>query len=100
MYIDDVKLFAKYEKETETLIHTVRIYSHDIGMKFGIENYAMLVMKSGKRHLADGMELPNQDKIRTLGKKEIYKYLGILDADTIKQVEMKEKKFERISQER
>ena len=43
-------------------------------------------MKSGKRHLTDGMELPNQEKIRTLGKKEKYKYLGILEADTIKQV--------------
>ena len=37
------------------------------------------------------MELPNQDKIRTLGEKETYKYLGNLEADTIKQVEMKEK---------
>ena len=46
-------------------------------------------MKSSKRHLADGMELPNQDKIRTLGEKETYKYLSILEADTIKQVEMK-----------
>ena len=51
----------------------------------------MLVMKSGKRHLTDGMELLNQDKIRTFGEKETYKYLGILEADTIKQVEMKEK---------
>ena len=25
MYIDDIKLFAKNEKELETLIHTVRI---------------------------------------------------------------------------
>ena len=52
---------------------------------------AMLVRKSDKRHLTDRMEQPNQDKIRTLGEKETYKYLGILKADTIKQVEMKEK---------
>ena len=38
-----------------------------------------------------GIELPNQDKIRTLREKETYKYLGILEADTIKQVEMKDK---------
>ena len=50
-------------------------------------------MKSGKWHLTDRMELPNQDKIRTLGEKEIYKYLGILETNTIKQVEMKEKKL-------
>ena len=39
-------------------------------------------------------------KIRTLGEKETYKYLGILEADTIKQVEMKEKNLKRISQEK
>ena len=37
------------------------------------------------------MELPNQDKIRTLGEKETYKYLGILEAYAIKQGKMKEK---------
>ena len=92
MYMDDIKLVAKKnEKEQETLIHAVRIYSQDIGMEFGIEKCEMLVMKSGKRHLTDGMEQPNEDKIITLGEKESYKYLGILEADTIKQVEMKEK---------
>ena len=30
----------------------------------------------------DGMELPNQEKIRTFGKKETYEYLGNLGADT------------------
>ena len=47
--------------------------------------------RHGKRHLTDGIELPNQDKIRTLAENETYKYLGILEADTIKQVEMKNK---------
>ena len=91
MYMDDIKLFAQNEKELETLIHTIRIYSQDIGMEFGIEKCALLVMKSGKRHLTDGIELPNQDKIRTLAENETYKYLGILEADTIKQVKMKNK---------
>ena len=98
MYVDDIKLFAKM-KRLETLIHAVRIYSQDIGMEFGIEKCAMLVMKSAKRHLTDGMELPNQDKIRKLGEKETYKYLGISEADTIKQLEMKDKIKKRISQE-
>ena len=91
LYIDDIKLLAKNEKELETLIHTVRIYSRDIGMEFGIDKCAMLVLKSGKRHLTDGLELPNHDKIRALAEKKPYKYLGILEADTIKQVEMKDK---------
>ena len=41
-------------------------------------------MTSNKRHPTDGMELPNQDKIRTLAENETYKDLGILVADTIK----------------
>ena len=89
MYMDDIKLFAKNEKELETLIHAVRIYSQDIGMEFGLEKCAMLVMKRGKRHLTDGMELLNQDKIRTLTENETNKYLGILEADTSKPVEIK-----------
>ena len=64
--MEDIKLFAKNEKILEILIDTVKIYSKDIGMEFGIEKCAILVMKSGKRHLTDRMELPNQDKIRTL----------------------------------
>ena len=80
----------KMKKDWE-LIHAVRIYSQDIGMEFGIEKCAMLVMKSGKRHLTNGMELPNQDKIETFAENETYKYLGILEADTIKQLEMKDK---------
>ena len=90
MYMDDIKLFAKNEKELETLIHAVRIYSQDIGMEFGMEKCAMLVMKSGKRHMTDGMELPNHVRIRTPVENETYKYLGILEADTIKQVQMKD----------
>ena len=56
--MDDIKQYAKNEKELKTLIHAVRIYSQDIGMEFGIEKCAMFVMKRGKRHLTDGMELP------------------------------------------
>ena len=59
MYMDDIKLFAKNEKQQETLIYAGRIYSQDIGMEFGIQKRAMLEMKSGKRHLTDRMELPN-----------------------------------------
>ena len=81
--MDDIKLFAKNEKELETLIHKVKIYSRDIGMEFGIEKCAMLVI-SGKWQLIDGMELPNKDKLKTLAENKTYKYLGILEADTIK----------------
>ena len=91
MYMNGIKRFSKNEKELETLIQTVRIYSQDIGMEFGIEKCALIVMKRGKQVMAEGVELPNQVVIRTLRGKETYKYSGILEADTIKQVEIKGK---------
>ena len=38
--------------------------------------------------MIDGMELPYHDRIRTLEENETYKYLAILEADTIKLVQM------------
>ena len=46
--MDNIKLFAKKEKELETLIKTIIIYNQDIRMEFGIEKCAMLIIKSGK----------------------------------------------------
>ena len=54
MYMDNIKLFAKNEKELENLIHTVRKYNQDIVMKFGTEKFALLIMKSWKRHMTEG----------------------------------------------
>ena len=91
MYMDNIKLFAKKEKRIGNP-KTLRIYCQDIGMEFGIEKCTMLIMRNGKWHMTEGIELPNQKKkIRMFRGKETFKYLGILEADTIKQVEVKEK---------
>ena len=73
----------------ETRIQIVRIYNQDVGMEFGIEKCTMVVRKSGKRHMTEGVEQQNQVVIRSLGGKQTYKYLRILKADTIKQEEIK-----------
>ena len=91
MNMDDIKLFTKSEKEVETLIQTVGIYSQYIGMEFVIEKCAILEMKNEKRPTTKLIEMPNQERIKMLGKKENYKYLGILEVVNIKEAEMKEK---------
>ena len=40
--------------------------------------------------MPEGIEQPNLDKIRTIGEIETYKYLWILEADSIKHAVMKE----------
>ena len=49
--------------------------------------------------MTEGIEQPNQEKIRTVREKETYKNLGILEVDTIKHVDMREKIKKRIPQE-
>ena len=49
------------------------IYRDDIRMEFGREKCAMQIMKSRKRQMTEGIELPNQGKIRMLGEKETHR---------------------------
>ena len=62
-------------------------------MEFGVKKFAML-KRGGKRQITEIIEQPNEEKIRTLGKRKLT-YLGILKTDTIKQVKMKEKSFKK-----
>ena len=41
-------------------------------MEFGKEKCDMLIMTNGKREITEGIEQPNQERIRTLGKKKNY----------------------------
>ena len=81
-----MKLFCQKWKRTINS-NTNRIQNQHIEMEFGTEKFAILLIKSGKREKkkTEGIDLPNKKRIRMLGKKENYKYLGILQADTIKQ---------------
>ena len=48
LYMDDLKLYAKSQSEIESLIHTVRIFSDDIGKAFGLDICATIKMKRRK----------------------------------------------------
>ena len=89
LFMDDLKVYGKNEREVEKLIDNVRIFSEDIGMKFGIKKCAMLTLKRGRVTESNGILLPNQQKIQCLGEEEGYKYLGVLESDQIKSKEMK-----------
>ena len=41
MYMNDIRIFTKNEKELKSLIERMEIYNQNIGMKFGIEKCAM-----------------------------------------------------------
>ena len=83
MNMDDIKSFVKNEKELESLIQNIIIFSKDIQMEFGIEKYTMLIIKREKRKAIKGIELLKQGSIR-LFEKQNYKYPGRFDADVNK----------------
>ena len=87
--MDDLKIFAKNKAEIDSLISTVKVINHDIGTEFGVKKCGVAIMKRGKLVESEGINLGNGESIKTIDL-EGYKYLGILEADKIKENEMKE----------
>ena len=88
--MDDLKLFAKPSDQIDSLVNTVYTFSEDTGMEFGIKKCGFLVFKQGKVDKAKsiGLNLPNGKLMKTIDE-EVYKYLGILEYDKVKEKEMK-----------
>ena len=57
LFMDDLKLYSRSEKGLDSLVQAVCVFSKDIGMEFGIEKFAMLVMEKGKIVKSVGIEM-------------------------------------------
>jgi hypothetical protein len=90
LYMDDLKLFSKSKAEVESLVHTVRIFSDDIGMKFGMDKCAIVTLKRGKQ-VTDGagISMPDGEEIKQL-EESGYRYLGVLESGDILHTAMKD----------
>ena len=86
----DLRLYAKSERELNPFIQTMRIFSEDVGTVFGLDKCAVLVLKRGKMVRTEGIELPDGKRMREVNL-DGYKYLGVLQLDSIMNREMKEK---------
>ena len=89
-FMDDLKLFARNENEIDSLVQTVQACCSDIGMQFGISKCSVLTMKRGKKVEAREITLPSGESMHDPDDSG-YKYLGILELDSIMNNEMKEK---------
>ena len=91
LFMHDLKVFAKSNDQIDSLVNTVYTSIEDIGMKFGIKKYGVLLLKRGKVVKANksrGFNFPNGILMKTIDE-EGYKYLGILEYDKVKEKEMK-----------
>ena len=87
--MDDLKLYGKSSNELESLLNTVRIFSTDISMEFGLEKCATLTIHKGKATHTEGLTLSNNNTIKRLSLEESYKYLGVQQAEDVKHRQVK-----------
>ena len=64
LYMHGLKIYSHNEKELDSLIQTIRIFSKDIRMEFGIEKCTMLVIEKGKIVKSVCTELPDGEVIK------------------------------------
>ena len=90
LFMDDLKLYGRTERELNSLVNTVHIFSEDIGMKFGMDKCNVLLMQRGRMKHTEGIKLPDGELMKEI-ESSGYKYLGMLQDDMIRHKEMKEK---------
>ena len=83
LFMDDLKLYAMSEEQTNTLVRTMNVFRTDIGMEFGIKKCGILTMKRGKIVKSEGIKLTDVDVMKQV-EQEGYTYLGIIKLDMVK----------------
>ena len=67
LFMDDLKLYAKSEEQTNTLVRTAHVFSTGIGIEFGIEKSEILTMNRGKTVKSEGIKLPDGEVMKQVG---------------------------------
>ena len=89
--MDDLKLYEKNDNELDGLLKTVKTFSDDIGITFGLEKCAKAIFIREKLKYASSIVIDTDTKIKALDQEETYKYLGVEEGDGIQHGKMKEK---------
>ena len=64
--MDDLKLFAKNEDQIDSLVNTVKKFSEDIKMEFGLPKCGVLIMKRKKVVKSEGISMPNEKMMKNI----------------------------------
>ena len=57
LLMDDLKLYGKNVNQLDTLVNILRIFSSDIGMKFGLQKCRVLMMKKENYVSSNGVKM-------------------------------------------
>jgi hypothetical protein len=91
LYMDDIKLFASNDGQLEGMLHTVKQFSKDIQMEFGLDKCAKATFIHGKLKNTKNITLDPDITIQELETDAAYKYLGVNEGAGIHHASMKDK---------
>jgi hypothetical protein len=91
LQVDYLKLIAKSEEELQKQIQTVKAFSDDINMEFGLEKCAKITFKRGKLTHLQNLVIDTNREIQELEEGKSYKYLGIEESKGIQHQQKKER---------
>ena len=88
----DLQLYGKNSDQLDELLHTVRTFSDDIQMKFGLDKCAVSHFFNGRlSEHNSGVTVGKSNTINCLEPGQVYKYLGVDDSNGIQQRTMRER---------
>ena len=92
LYMDDLKLYGRNPDQLDGLLHTVRAFSDDIRMKFGLDKCAIAHFVNGKLsgHNTE-VKVGKTETIKGLKPVQVYKYLGVDESNSIQHSTMRER---------
>jgi len=90
-YMDDLKLYGKDDRDLEKLLVTVKTFTDDIKMEFGLDKCAKATFLRGKLTKTSDIVLDDENIIQEIDQEETYKYLGVHEGEGIQHAKMKEK---------
>ena len=92
LYMDDLKLYGRNPDQLDGLLHTVRTFSDDIRMKFGLDKCAIAHFVNGKMSGHNpGLTVGKTETIKGLEPGQVYKYLGVDESNGIQHSTMRER---------
>ena len=86
LYIDDLKLYGRNPDQLKGLLHTVRTFSDDIQIKFGLDTLST----ASSLDTNSGVTVEKTDTINCLEPGQVYKYLGVDESNDIQHSTMQE----------
>ena len=89
--MDDLKVYARDDKEFEGIFSTVKQFSDDIDMEFGLDKCTKAKFRKGNLTCKVAVELGKDTAIHKLDQNEPYKYLGIDEGNIIQHNNMEER---------